>query len=76
MDEDTFRKVRPIAIVALLTFCCTTTDTIGEDTERWQAISAVRARKTHLVPGTWTLDKYPNAPTLEPHHGIHGTAMG
>jgi len=39
----------------------------GMISERWQEISAVRDRKTHLVPATWTLDKYPDAPTLKPH---------
>jgi len=35
-----------------------------QGTTRWQEISAVPDRKTHLVPSTWTLDKYPNAPIL------------
>ncbi len=34
---------------------------------RWQEISTIRDAKTHMVPATWTLDKYPNAPTLKPH---------
>jgi len=38
--------------------------------ERWQQISAVRDRKTHLVPATWTLDKYPEAPILKPRSKI------
>ena len=33
----------------------------------WRQISAVPDAKTHLVPRTWTLDKYPDAPTLKPH---------
>ena len=33
-------------------------------TTRWQEISAVQDRKTHQIPSTWTLDKYPNAPIL------------
>jgi hypothetical protein len=37
------------------------------NTELWQEISAVKDRKTHVVPQTWTLDKYPEAPTLLPH---------
>ncbi len=35
--------------------------------ERWEDVSAVRNRTTHMVPATWTLDKYPNAATLKPH---------
>jgi hypothetical protein len=38
--------------------------------EFWQEISAVKDRKTHMAPQTWTLDKYPKAPTLEPHSKI------
>ena len=34
---------------------------------RWQEISTIKDVKTHMVPATWTLDKYPNAPTLKPH---------
>jgi hypothetical protein len=33
-------------------------------TERWKEISAIPDRKTHLVPSTWGLDKYPDAPLL------------
>jgi hypothetical protein len=32
--------------------------------ERWKEISAIPDRKTHLVPSTWNLDKYPDAPLL------------
>ena len=43
----------------------------GQDTkmisERWQEISAIGDRRTHVVPGTWALDKYPDAETLKPH---------
>ncbi len=33
---------------------------------RWQEISTIEDVETHMVPATWTLDKYPNAPTLKP----------
>jgi hypothetical protein len=32
--------------------------------ERWEEISRIGNRKTHLIPRTWTMDKYPGAPTL------------
>ena len=35
--------------------------------ERWQEISGIQDRKTHGVPSTWQLDKYPDAPTMKPH---------
>ena len=38
--------------------------------DRWQEVSAVKDRKTHMVPRTWTLDKYPNVPTLKPHSKV------
>ena len=38
--------------------------------ERWQEMSAVEDRKTHLVPATWTLDKYPDAKTLRAHSKV------
>lgn len=38
--------------------------------ERWKELSSVRNTKSHQVPGTWTLDKYPNAPTLKPHSTV------
>lgn len=34
---------------------------------RWQEISTITDVKTHMVPATWTLDKYPDAPTLKPY---------
>jgi hypothetical protein len=36
----------------------------------WQKITAIPDAKTHLVPRTWTLDKYPDAPTLTPHSKV------
>jgi len=38
--------------------------------ERWQEISGIPSRKTHKVPATWTLDKYPDAPTLKAHSKV------
>ncbi|NQT51841.1 DUF2961 domain-containing protein [bacterium] len=70
MRTDTCRRAASFAVAALLIGCLATTDTIGGEMERWQAISAVKAAKTHLVPATWTLDKYPDAPTLAPRAKI------
>jgi hypothetical protein len=36
----------------------------------WQKITAIPDTKTHLVPRTWTLDRYPDAPTLLPHSKV------
>ena len=36
----------------------------------WQKITAIPDAKTHLVPRTWTLDKYPDAPTLMSHSKV------
>lgn len=33
----------------------------------WQEISGIQDRKTHGVPSTWQLDKYPDAPTMKPY---------
>ncbi len=35
--------------------------------EDWQSICALNKKKTHLVPSTWQLDKYPDAPRMTPH---------
>lgn len=40
------------------------------DVAGWQKITAIPDAKTHLVPRTWTLDKYPDAPTLMPHSKV------
>ena len=40
------------------------------DQGKWQTITAIPNAKTHLVPRTWTLDKYPDAPTLLPHSKV------
>jgi len=40
------------------------------DVAAWQRIVAIPDAKTHLVPRTWTLDKYPDAPTLTPHSKV------
>ena len=40
------------------------------DLGNWQKITAIPDAKTHLVPRTWTLDKYPDAPTLTPHSKV------
>jgi len=67
-------KIGFLAIAALLNGCVATPHTIGGrtvmNTERWQEISAVKNRKTHVAPATWPLDKYPDAPTLKPHSKI------
>ena len=34
--------------------------------DRWRDLSAVGGKRTHLEPATWTLEKYPDAPTLTP----------
>ena len=34
------------------------------NTERWQTISYINDHKTHIVPATWALDKYPDTGTL------------
>lgn len=44
--------------------------TLDALTGRWRDVSAVNDLKTHLVPRTWTLDKYPDAQTLRPHSKI------
>lgn len=33
----------------------------------WAEITAVREESTRMIPSTWTLDKYPEAETLQPH---------
>jgi hypothetical protein len=38
--------------------------------ERWEEVTAVRHQTTHMVPATWTLDKYPEANTLKPYSTI------
>ncbi len=38
----------------------------GTASERWQEISAIKDRKTHMTPHTWRLDKYPDAPIFDP----------
>lgn len=72
MNAKTSGTVGSLAIAALLGCGFTTIGAFGgdADTERWQQISAVKAGKTHLTPATWTLDKYPEAPTLKPHSKI------
>ena len=40
------------------------------DQGTWQKITTIPDAKTHLVPRTWTLDKYPDAPTLTAHSKV------
>ena len=61
-------KVGFLATVTVFTIMVTADAQTGSD--RWQEVSAVKDRKTHMVPRTWTLDKYPDAPTLKPHSKI------
>jgi hypothetical protein len=35
--------------------------------EQWQEISRISKRKTHILPRTWDMDKYSQAPTLKPY---------
>ena len=36
----------------------------------WSDICLLKDSKTHMVPLTWTLDKYPDAPTLGPRSRV------
>jgi hypothetical protein len=40
------------------------------DLGNWRKITTIPDAKTHLVPRTWTLDKYPDAPTLTAHSKV------
>ena len=60
-----------ILYMATLTACLPFDSKNNPDiSERWVEISTVKDQKTHMIPATWTLDKYPDAETLKPHSRI------
>jgi len=50
--------------IVLVLGCSSSAQSISNN---WLQISAVPDAKTHVVPRTWPLDKYPDTPTLKPH---------
>jgi hypothetical protein len=57
-----------VTTMTTLFILCVCLAAVGQDgpanQDRWKEISAVRNSKTHLVPSTWNLDKYPDTPLL------------
>ena len=54
-----------VSLVTLITLLVTAGVVQAQsDLGNWQKITAISDAKTHLVPRTSTLDKYPDAPTL------------
>ena len=58
MNAKTSGEVGSLAVAALLSCSFTAANTNAEGTrtvsQRWQEISAVKAKKAHMVPATWT----------------------
>ena len=63
---------RIVSWITVAGILLTVTDVLVAQTEQgnWQEITAIPDAKTHLVPRTWTLDKYPDAPTLMPNSKV------
>jgi len=65
---DTNGKKKFLVMVSVVAIATTVDAQTGSD--RWKDVSAVKDRKTHMVPRTWTLDKYADAPTLKPRSKV------
>ncbi len=72
-----FKRIKTgIVFISILTllFCCSIGG--GEKsssitkTNNWESICTIGDQTTHLKPATWTLDKYPDTKTLDPHSRI------
>lgn len=66
-------RTRLVLVSLLLAAClggCSKPAEPATQDEDWIEITSVRNRTTHMLPATWTLDKYPDAETLKPNSTI------